>query len=147
MDELSKGFRNGILIEQSTKGYLNFDKVDYPFITIQMLSKIPIGFGEVSEEKTNVCLIGAPIVDAWEKANPSVGDGIRISYATSYVKNGTLCMRVDNPDHIEIEHVCNKDKESQTISDKLEKEEQSSNDDDTVNALDFFRAFLSEKNS
>jgi len=74
------------------------------YVSITIKSSIQIGQNETVEEETKVLLLGEAVTNWWNGLTPapSLGDRIRISYATMYVRNGVLCMRVTEPDQIEV---------------------------------------------
>ena len=109
MVEQSKGFRSGTLSAPPIKGRLYLDNTNdiansMRYVSIAMKSTIQIGQNETVEEETKVLLLGEAVTNWWNGLTPapSLGDRIRISYATMYIRNGVLCMRVTEPDQIEV---------------------------------------------
>ena len=137
MVEQSKGFRTGRLTSVGAKGTFvtGEDNVSVPYLGLELLSTIPIGFGGVVEEKTCVLLIGDAVVSWWESMLPApkIGDAVRISYATMYVRDGVLIMRVLDPSAVEL--IPKDEAEKAPGMDTYQR----------INARDFFRAYFAEK--
>ena len=134
MLEQSKCFRTGRIVRAS-KVMLNSQN-NMPYVLIELTSRFQIDVGEVIEEATNVLLIGES-VEWWKQLSPPpvVGDLIRLSYVTAYVKNGRLCCRVTDPTSIEVEHSTEKASESRNTGANYE----------TISARDFFRRVVEDR--
>lgn len=136
MVEYSKGFRTGQLVEVSPEGRLAMEGMsETPYIAIRLQSEIPIGFGEVVKEETKVLLLGGAVVEWWNTMLPAPkeGDTVRISFATMYVNNGVLCMRVQDPSAVEV------------IPQNIATSAPGLDTFKTINAKDFFRAVFAER--
>lgn len=136
MVEHSKGFRTGRLVGVGTKGSIRTgDGVCVPYLGLELQSEIPIGFGSVVNEKTCVLLIGDATVTWWETMlpTPKIGDTVKVSYATMYVRDGVLVMRVQDPSLLEL--VPQITAEKAPGMDTYQR----------INAMDYFRAYFAEK--
>ena len=136
MVEHSKGFRTGRLVSVGTKGSIQTGEgANVPYLGLELQSEIPIGFGSVVQEKTIVLLIGDAVVSWWETMLPSpkIGDTVKVSYATMYVRDGVLVMRVQDPSLLEL--VPQKEAEKAPGMDTYQR----------INATDYFRAYYAEK--
>lgn len=99
----SKSFREGKITYIGKMAQINRDGENIPFLAVKIHSVLSVGMGDTIEEDTNVCLLGKDVLDAWcASPSPVIGDTMRVSFATSYVKDSTLCMRVTDPAQLKI---------------------------------------------
>lgn len=136
MVEFSKGFRAGRICSMTAPNtFMAPGDVEMPYISVVLESEIPIGFGDVVKEKTNVLFVGEAVVSWWKNMlpTPKEGDTVRISYATMYVANATLCMRVTDPSQFEV------------IPQETAQKAPGMDTYKTINAADYFRAALSAR--
>lgn len=99
----SKSFREGKITYIGKMAQINRDGENIPFLAVKIHSVLSVGMGDTIEEDTNVCLLGKDVLDAWRASpSPVIGDTMRVSFATSYVKDSTLCMRVTDPAQLKI---------------------------------------------
>lgn len=127
----SKIFRTGVI---TSKAFVSRELAisedgskTIPYVAFEVESLIPIGFGEIHKETTNVVLLGEEPVGVWKLMNPAprAGDIVKVHYATSYVKGGVMCVRV-------------------TDSEQLELIQKSTHNESTCDALDVFRKMFEE---
>lgn len=133
MVDHSNIFRCGCLTERRVQcrelGTDNPD-VTIPYVSFELESEIPIGFGQTNVEKTNVALIGVEPVTWWKGMVPAPkpGDIVRLNYCTAYVSGGVLCCRITMANQVEV--VSQGSCEAQGAGNKQYQE--------LINAKDFF---------
>ena len=137
--ERSKTFRTGRLVSDIGSGEFENDGKVIPFMSFQIKSNIFIGFGQFSEEVSDVLVVGEPSVSFMKEIGPEMGDEVVLNYVTSYFnpKAGRMALRVTAPDQITV--IPKKVVEGMKAPTGMEP--------DFVYAAEYFSAYMKQKNA